>query len=205
MIDEPAEPDEPEMSSSRLTPQEVDLEIPKLLASAADWRRLRSIATMMSAGVVGLTGEDLLQETLTRFYEGRKRWPREIHPVVVVKNAMRSVASDTRKRQDLGPVDVTVELATGGSEDDALDFRPKVHGSVAITPEVELSGKEQLAAVYAAVVGDEDLELLVMAWADGLRGDEAAQELGWDKKKYEAARKRLVRRLATLDADRRQK
>ncbi len=62
-----------------------------------------------------------------------------------------------------------------------------------------------MAAVYAAVAGDEDLELLVMVWADGQRGEEAAKELDWDKKKYEAARKRLTRRLDALDSDRRTK
>jgi len=47
--------------------------------------------------------------------------------------------------------------------------------------------------------------LVVLAWADGLRGAEAREELGWDEKRYDAARNRLQRRLAALDPDRRPK
>ena len=74
-----------------------------------------------------------------------------------------------------------------------------------ITPEDEVSGRQQLATVYEAIAGDEDLELLAMAWADGLRGNEAGRELGWDKQKYDAARNRLNRRLKALDPERRAK
>jgi hypothetical protein len=44
-----------------------------------------------------------------------------------------------------------------------------------------------------------------MAWADGLRGNEAERELGWDKQKYDAARNRLNRRLKAFDPERRAK
>lgn len=193
MDHEPDEPDELGAGGERLTPDEVDAEIQALAASPASWQRLRSIAAGLCGGVAGMTGDDLLQETVTRFYERRRKWPRGVHPIVVVKNAMRSVASDARKHNSLSPVDETVALASADSGDDSPDARPQVHGISAVTAEDELSGKEQLVAVYAAVAGNEELELLVMAWADGLRGDDAARELGWDKKKYEAARKRLVR------------
>lgn len=205
MDHEPDEPDELEDGGERLTADEVDAEIQALAASPASWQRLRSIAANLCGGVSGMTGDDLLQETVTRFYERRRTWPRDVHPIVVVKNAMRSVASDARKRMSLNPVDEAVALATADSGEESSDPRPQVHGISVVTPEVDLSGKEQLVAVYAAVAGDEELELLVMAWADNLRGDEAARELGWDKKKYEAARKRLTRRLDAVDPDRRQK
>ena len=208
MIEEPDEPDEPmdqEVAYERLSAEDVDQEIRALLASPANFARLRSIAFTLCAGVAGQTGDDLLNEAVTRFYEGRRKWPRGVHRLVVFKSAMHSLASDARKRAVLNPVDDAVALATTGAEDEAADARPQVHGVSALTPEDELSGKEQLAAVYAAVAGDEDLELLVMVWADGQRGEEAAKELDWDKKKYEAARKRLTRRLDALDSDRRTK
>lgn len=207
MSDEPQDSDNADAEpGNRLSPAEVDAEIQALATAPASWRRLRSIATVLCGGITGLTVDDLLQETVTRFYERRRRWPRGVHPVVVFKNAMRSVASDARKQNDASPVDQSVALADGADAgDDLADARPQVHGTSGLTPEDELSGKEQLVAVYAAVAGNEELELLVMAWADGLRGDDAARELGWDKKKYEAARKRLARRLDAVDPDRRSK
>jgi len=198
------EHDDPPVTGARLTLAQVDAAIRALAASAADWSRLETIAGVLCGGVSELTGDDLLHEALTRCMEGRRVWPADVHPVVVVKNAMRSIASDARKRAELSPVDETVALADGQPADET-DVRRQAQGKVTITPEDSLSGKEQLVAVYAAVAGDEEQEMLVMAWADGLRGDEAAGALDWDKKKYEAARKRLERRLKTVDPDRRTK
>ena len=205
MFEEPDDAVENEVAYERLPTEEVGKAMFALLESAASYAKLRTIATSLAAGLSGLTGDDLINEAVVRFYEGRKKWPRGVHPLVVFKTAMRSLASDARKRTSIGPVDEAVALATVGGEEDGTDLRPQVHGVSAITPEDALSGKEQLAAVYAVVAGDEDLELQVMAWADGLRGDEAVRELNWDKKKFEAARKRLTRRLDALDPDRRPK
>jgi DNA-directed RNA polymerase specialized sigma24 family protein len=205
MLEEPDDPVEPAAAYDRLPADAVDKEIRALLGSPADFVRLQRIASTLAAGVSGLTGDDLLNEAVVRFYAGRRAWPRGVHPLVVFKSAMHSLASDMRKRTSLSPVDETVALATASVEEPSTDTRPQVHGVSTLTPEDELSGRQQLAAVYAAVAGDEDLEMLVMAWADGLRGDDAAKELDWDKKKYEAARKRLTRRLDALDSDRRPK
>ncbi|BFO55804.1 hypothetical protein [Acidovorax sacchari] len=205
MTEEPDEPFGQETGYERLQAEDVDKEIRALLGSPADFARLRSIASTLAAGVTGLTGDDLLSEAVVRFYQGRRAWPRGVHPLVVFKSAMRSLASDMRKRNVLSPVDETVALATAEVDLDSADTRRRVHGASTLTPEDDLSGKEQLAAAYAVVAGEEELELLVMVWADGLRGDEAAKELDWDKKKYEAARKRLNRRLDALDPDRRLK
>lgn len=205
MIEEPGDPAEQAAAYERMPAEEVDKEVRALLGSAANFARLQSIAFTLAAGVTGVTGDDLLNEAAVRFYEGRRAWPRGVHPLVVFKSAMHSLASDMRKRTGLSPVDETVALATASVEDVSTDTRPQVHGVSTLTPEDDLSGKEQLAAVYAVVAGDEDMELLVMVWADGQRGEEAAKELDWDNKKYEAARKRLTRRLDALDPDRRPK
>ena len=76
--------------------------------------------------------------------------------------------------------------------------------SLVLRDMMKLSAEHAICTAFL-VAGDEDLEMLVMAWADGLRGEVAAQELGWDKKRYEAARKRLERRLKALAPDRRPK
>ena len=81
---------------------------------------------------------------MVKFFEGKRVWPGGVHPLVVLKNAMHSIASNARKR-----------------------------------------------------------ELLVVEWADGVRGGEARAKLGWDEKRHDAVRKRLLRRLAEFDPDRR--
>jgi len=203
MIEEQDDPLETNPTYERLSAADIDKEIRALLDSAANFSRLRSIASALCAGITGLSGGDLLNEAIVRFYEGRRTWPRGVHPLVVFKSAMHSIASDMRKRAELNPVDETVALATSSGDEVSTDTRPQVHGVSTVTPEDALSGKEQLVAVYAAVAGDEELEWLVTVWSDGLRGDDAAKQLEWDKNKYEAARKRLTRRLNALDPDRR--
>lgn len=185
----------------RLTRAEVDAVLAAF--TAADWERAKAIAAGFCGGLTGWKPNDLLQETLVKLLDGARVWRRGLHPLVVLKTAMHSVASNARKRNEASPIDEHVVV--NPLEVDEEDKTPVAHGKVAVTPEDQTSGKQQMAALYAALGGDEELELLVMAWADGLRGAEAREELGWDEKKYDAARNRLLRRLAALDPDRRPK
>lgn len=174
--------------------------------SHADWRRAERIAYSLCAGITGLEPQDLLQEALTKFLEGDRVWPLGVPSLVVLENAMYSIASNTRKRRKEGPVDETVEVDPFGDEgQEEASAGKSVLSSTTITPEDEVSGKQQIAALYAMLAGDSDLQDLATAWAMGLRGEEAWKELGWTEKKYEAERKRLTRRLEKLDPDRSKK
>lgn len=184
-----------------LTPAEVEATISAF--SAADWKRAEHIAASFCGGLTGWMPMDLLQETLTSLLAGTRSWPGGLHPLVVLKTAMRSVASNARKHNKASPIDENAVVEPFEAEE--AGKTPVAHGKVTVTPEDEVSGKQQMAAVYAALGGDEELEYLVMVWADGLRGAEAREALGWDAKKYDAARNRLLRRLAALDPDRRPK
>jgi DNA-directed RNA polymerase specialized sigma24 family protein len=189
---------EPRLSLTRV---EVDAVLTAF--QPADWTRAEAIAAALCGGLTGWTPDDLLQEAMTKLLEGDRTWPAGVHPLVVLKTAMRSIASNARKHNEASPVDEAVVLDPTTELDS--EVTPKAHGRVTVTPEDKTSGKQQLVAVYAIVSGDEDLEMLVMAWADGLRGEDARQELGWDGKKYDAARNRLLRRLKAVDPDRRPK
>lgn len=167
----------------------------------ADWVRAETIARAMCGGLTGWTPDDLLQEAMTKFLGGERTWPADVHPLVVLKTAMHSIVSNARKHNDASPVDETVVLDPIAELD--CEVTPQAHGRETVTPEDIASGKQQLVAIYATVAGDEELELLVVAWSEGLRGEEARLELGWDSKKYDAARNRLVRRLKALEPDRR--
>jgi DNA-directed RNA polymerase specialized sigma24 family protein len=169
--------------------------------SDADWVRAQAIAGSLCGGLTGWSAEDLLQEAMTKFLEGSRVWPPGVHPMVVLKNVMHSIASNQRKHNRASPIDEKVEVDPYETDDDG-EKAATVRSSTGITPEEVVSGKQQMASLYAALAGDDDLQMLVMVWADGLRGEEARKELDWDAKKYDAERKRLTRRLEKLDPQR---
>lgn len=123
MTEEPDESIEPDVVYERLSAEDVVTEIRTLLASAANYARLRSIAAALCAGLNDQGADDLLNEAVVRFYEGRRKWPRGVHPLVVFKAAMHSITSDARKRKALSPIDEGVALATAGSEADTGDVQ----------------------------------------------------------------------------------
>jgi DNA-directed RNA polymerase specialized sigma24 family protein len=186
-------------SEDRLTKAEVEATLAAF--QPADWQRTKIIASILCAGVTGWTADDLMQEAMCKLLGRERVWPRSIHPLVVLKTVMHSIASNTRKHNEASPIDANVVVDP--FEADVDDITPVAHGKMTVTPEHETSGKQQIAALYAALGGDEDMELLVVVWVDGVRGSEARKELGWDEKKYDAVRNRLLRRLAALDPDRR--
>lgn len=163
----------------------------------AEWRRAAVLAEAAAAGLAHWSPRDLLHEAIASLMEGSRTCPVGVHPMVMLANAMRSIASNARERSANSPVVVGVRVAHGGSDDDD-DPQPAVHGESVLTPERIVEHRELLAAIDDLVEDDEQLQYLVMAWAEGSRGDEACGVLGWDAKTYDAARKRLTRRLGSL-------
>ena len=182
----------------RLSPGEIESALKNFMPS--NWSRAESIAAAACAGLVGWTPEDLLQEAVTKLLEGTRTCPVGVHPLVMLKTAMRGIASNIRKHHTEGPIDDGVALAHFGGTDET-DTRPSVSGEAISNPQQVAAAREALAVIEDLISDDEDLALLAVAWAEGLRGDDAADALDWDKKKYEAARKRLTRRLCTLAAE----
>lgn len=184
-------------SDERLSRSEVQAALQGL--SPADWGRAEAIATAYCGGLIGWAPDDLLQEALCSLLSETRVWRPGLHPLVVLKTVMRSIGSNARKHNDASPIEQNVVVDPSEADQDGKVAT--VQGKVTITPEDELSGKQQMAALYAALGGDEDLELLAMTWADGLRGVDARHALGWDERKYDAARNRFLRRLKALDPD----
>lgn len=185
----------PTASNADLTLAEVRQEVDRILRDPADVARLRKISFVHSSGVRLLDSQDLLQEAVTQLLSGERRWPRGVHAIQVLAMVMRSVASNARTKRDYRLADDMIPRSDSDQRaDSALDQLGWQSANV-ITPERELEGVSELQHVQSLVRGDEDLELLVEAWAEGLRGQDAMEELGWDEQTHDAARKRLQRRL----------
>jgi len=183
---------------------EVRQEIERILRNPADVARLRKLAAPIARGARLLDTNDLLQEVVTQLLSGERKWPRGVDAVPLLVMNMRSVASNSRKKRDYR---LAADLVPPGEDDQSADYaldRLGPQSTNLVTPERELEGVSEIHAVQALVLGDENLELLIEAMADGLKGQAAMEALGWDTKTYDATRKRLHRRLntATTRSDR---
>lgn len=160
-----------------------------------DYQRIRIRAKTLVRGLVNMSAEDLVQETFTALLGQDRGFPRDVAPVVVVLTAMHSEASNWRSREKTGAVDQHVEVSeiTNADEDETVVLSVVPRNEV--TPERIVSNQELFKQLTDSLSNEPELQDLAVAWAMELKGQEAADYLGWDMKVYEAARKRLYRRL----------
>ena len=162
--------------------------------SPGDWARAESLARVGAYGLTDMTAADLLQETLTDLLSGDRTWRRGVHPLVTLKVAMHSVASNAQKKVDNAPIDRFATVSTG-EEEAPEGQRTPVGGAEHLGPLDILEGRQQLALIEQLVRSDAQAELVLTAWAMGYSGAEARQETGLDTKQFDAARQRLLRKL----------
>lgn len=164
-----------------------------------DWARANSLARMAAYGLAEMGPDDLLQEALTDLMSLDRTWRRGVSPLVTLRVAMRSIASNARKKAANAPIDQYATVSTG--EEDPSDGGPRpLHALDELSPADFADGREQLAWIERAVKGDSEVELVLMAWAMGYSGQEARTETGLDGKQFDAARQRLMRKLKPLAA-----
>jgi hypothetical protein len=175
---------------------EVDAALRAL--SPADWERALRLARFRAGGLADWTGESLLSEALAKLLAGERVWRRGVSALQTLKNVLHSLASNDRKKQTGAPIDrfATVDVGAGGTEDE--DHMPGVIAVDDRSPESIVDGRSQLVAIEKLVADDEDAQMVLMAWSEGIRGKAAAEDLGFDMKRYDAARKRLERKLEPI-------
>lgn len=186
----------PPPADDSLSPTEVDAALRTL--SPADWERALRLARFRAGGLGDWTGDSLLSEALAKLLSGERVWRRGVSALQTLKNVLHSLASNDRKKQAGAPIDrfATVDVGAGGDEGEELSA-----GVTAIdlrTPESIADGRSQLAALEKLVADDEDAQMVLLAWSEGIRGKAAAEDLGFDMKRYDAARKRLERKLEPI-------
>jgi hypothetical protein len=179
---------------------EVNAALVRMVQDAGEMARALKLARVIAHGLPAMDGEDLLGKAMTLLLAGKRRWRRDLSALTVLRGVMRSVAWRTRQKLDYLLAD-----DIGATSDEESESSPLAEGVCRESdPGRVIEGQSELAAVQNAVKGDEDLELLTEALAEGLIGMEIATTLSWDTKRYDAARKRLSRRLAALKKDRSQ-
>lgn len=188
-------------TDTRLSTAEVKQELEKM--SPADWVRVERLAKRAFAGVPAVSHEDLLQEACAKLLSGERVWHRSFAAVPAITSVLDSMASNYRKREANGPIDAGTVVETADVMEATDLLVRNVEPVHTITPEAATSDAEQVARLEALLADDEEAALVAWEWAAGRRGKEAAEALGMDENQYDAARKRLVRKLETLEDERR--
>lgn len=186
----------PPPADDSLSLAEVDAALRAL--PPADWERALRLARFRAGGLADWTGESLLSEALAKLLAGERVWRRGVSALQTLKNVLHSLASNDRKKQTGAPINrfATVDVGAGGTEDE--DHMPGVIAVDDRSPESIVDGRSQLVAIEKLVADDEDAQMVLMAWSEGIRGKAAAEDLGFDMKRYDAARKRLERKLEPI-------
>src|ERR1700730_2854799 len=104
------DPDRLSASEVRETLQNMD---------PADWARAEGIARLMARGLRGMTSEDLLDEVCVLLLGGERRFPGSVHPLVVLKTAMRSEADNARKSAWVRRIDDRLAVEPENDADDS--------------------------------------------------------------------------------------
>lgn len=180
-----------DQSIDRLSRDEIQCLFENL--SDADWVRAEKSARFLVRGLVGISWEDILQESITKLLSGERSLPRHVTPMISLQNIMHSEASNYRKSFRNSGIDAKVVVT-----EEELPGSQTVMPINQISPERIVAASDELNHIYDVLENDPELQMVAMAWADGIRGAEAADAAGLDAQSYDAARKRLSRKLDAL-------
>lgn len=166
----------------------------------ADFRRLMKHSAFMALSVPGMSGNDLLHEAVVRLLAGERRWRHGVDAGATIYKIMLSIAKDTRDQAKNAPID-RFAAVSDGTEDDDEDGAPQrtVNAIAPGTPET-IAGINEIFEMLNKVVDGDAEEAVLLSWVEGLSAKEAAQGAGIDMKDYDAARKRLERKVAGIQS-----
>jgi DNA-directed RNA polymerase specialized sigma24 family protein len=185
-----------------LPPAQVLAELEQLFRSPAEHAKARKLARLFTSGLRQMSHEDLLQEAATALLDGRRSWPTGFHTLVVLKGVMQSIAYNARKKQRRDYA-LAGDFGAPSDEDAEDEVSDLAEGTSPETDPARIAeAEDELTAARRAVGEDSQLVTLLEAMAAGFRGKEIPEVLDVDAKTYDAARKRLSRRLAELKKDR---
>src|SRR5438876_89752 len=79
---------------------EVDAALVRLTQDAGEIARARKLARVMAHGLPTMGAEDLLQKAILLLLAEKRKWPRGLSTLGMLKGVMKSVAYRTRRKLD---------------------------------------------------------------------------------------------------------
>ena len=158
----------------------------------SDQVRLKEKANALAPGT-GMEPKDLLQEALKRSLEenGGRNCPRNVKPAIFLGNVMKSIASHARQKRKREPL-------INSSKDDEDDPTANVPDPRPSPEEVvigHLDYVKVLTRIEEMFDKDPKVQAIVIGIMEGWSPQEIREMEPMSKKEYEAARKRVLRKL----------
>ncbi|MDP2374402.1 sigma-70 family RNA polymerase sigma factor [Reyranella sp.] len=141
-------------------------------------------------GGTGMSKGDLVHEAICKALLGARQWPRNEPVMACIVMTMKSLASHARD---------TERSAQEAEPEVALMTPP-----VTPTPDASLAQSDRKAAIEAinaALTGDEEAQLVLLGWADSLRGKPLRDLVGCDQAALDYAIKRVRQKAMILYPD----
>jgi DNA-directed RNA polymerase specialized sigma24 family protein len=160
------------------------------LVSRMDLLRLKAIARVYARGLPPeITGEDLLQEALTRVIAGSRHRPQNVPMMAFLAGILRSLRAEHWRRavrESAGNEPLRIDHERG----DSLALADP--GS---DPERALSARQELLAIRELFAGDAAAWSIIEGLAAGLSAEEIRRVTGLGQTDYDSARRRIRRAL----------
>mgnify|MGYP002075035385 CR=1 FL=1 len=162
--------------------------------SPDDKLKLAAIEVVLLSGT-GLGKGDLVHEAVCRAMTGRRKCPRNVPFMAFLVETMKSIASHARdeRHRAVAAADPPQPANTAGSDTADAVLAP--------SPEEELIAKQDADAVqkiYGHFEDDEEAGLVLLGWAEGLRGKALREATGLDQAGLDYAIKRIRTRMRKL-------
>jgi len=165
--------------------------------SAGDKLKLDAVETVLRRGTE-FGPQELLHEAMCRALLGRRNCPRDVPFMAFLIESMKSIASHARERRHRSP-----SLAAVPRHGRAIEGPPDC-ASDGLNPEEHLLEKEAAGTVetiHGLFEDDGEAQLVVLGWAEGLRGKPLRNSAGLDQAGLDYAGKRIRKRMKTLYPD----
>lgn len=144
----------------------------------------------------GISGKDLVREAAKRVFEGSRKWRmQKVRFLPFMFGVIRSIGSDLARTNSgkLAAASFSDDLLPG-SEGSARSHLGE-HSVNLDTPEAIAIAKEQFKAFQSEFEDDESTWYVLECMAEDLSGPEIQKRLGMSDKEFDAARKKIARRV----------
>lgn len=164
--------------------------------SNADLLRLKRVAQLRTYGLPGMNWEDLLQEAIARALAGTRVWPSGVPFLAFLVQTMRSIANEAWLNAKRSNVTLESDFESGKTNSDGREFQLEEVATNEIDPEREAMARGALRWIEAFFAEDSDATAVLTGLAQGLSPQETQTQSNMTPLRYEAAQKRIRRKLA---------